>query len=151
MFMLAVERFAAGLTLVNQPCPGLVERIEAGDIASAELEAALREMLRPMLNAGADTVVLACTHYPFVLPLIERIAGDSVHVLDPAPAVARHLGRLLAQRGLAAHASTKATHQFATTGSAPGLRSALRALLGRDASVEAVEWRSGAIAGRRAA
>jgi glutamate racemase len=151
MFMLAVERFAAGLTLVNQPCPGLVERIESGDVSSPELEALLRERLAPMLKAGADTIVLACTHYPFVLPLIRRIAGDAVHVVDPAPAVARHLGQLLAARGLAAPAATAATHRFVTTGSPEALALALRELAGAQAQVERARWQEGHIADRAAA
>lgn len=151
MFMLAVERFAAGLTLVNQPCPGLVERIEAGDVGSRELEALLRELLAPMLKAGADTIVLACTHYPFVLPLIRHIAGDAVHVLDPSPAVARHLGRLLSQKQLAAPASAVAHHHFVTTGSAPALRAALRSLLELDMAVETRAWHAGALGAPQAA
>ena len=151
MFMLAVERFAAGLTMVNQPCPGLVERIEAGDVDSSGMEALLRELLAPMLKAGADTIVLACTHYPFVLPMIRRIAGEGVHVLDPAPAVARHLGRLLGERGLAAAAPAIATHRFVTTGAPAGLRAALHALVRVDAATEAACWQAGRIAGLEAA
>jgi glutamate racemase len=151
MFMLAVERYAAGLTLVNQPCAGLVDRIEAGDVASDELEALLRDLLAPMLKAGADTIVLACTHYPLVLPLIRKIAGDAVHIVDPAPAVARYLGRLLADRNLAAPASAIAAHRFATTGRTTALGAALKTLLQVEAGVEAVEWHGGALMARRAA
>lgn len=150
MFMLAVERFAAGLTLVNQPCPGLVERIESGDTGSAQLEALLRELLAPMLKAGADTIVLACTHYPFALPLIRQIAGTGVQIIDPAPAVARHLGRLLGQRGLAATAAT-ASHAFVTTGQAAALQGALRALVQVEAAVEALQWHGGALGAKQAA
>jgi glutamate racemase len=151
MFMLAVERFGAGLTLVNQPCPGLVERVESGDVGSPAVAALLRELLAPMLKAGADTIVLACTHYPFVLPLIRQVAGDGVQLIDPAPAVARHLGRLLEQRGLAAPAAAAARHAFATTGAAGALQAALRALVQVEATVEAVQWQGGALGARQAA
>jgi len=136
MFALAVERYAAGVTLVNQPCAGLVERIEAGELDTPATEALLRELLAPMLKAGADTIVLACTHYPFVQPLIQRVAGAGVHVIDPAPAVTRQLARLLEARGLRATADARATHRFVTSGEPEVLRRALRALIGIEAKAE---------------
>ena len=136
MFALAVERFASGVTLVNQPCAGLVERIEDGQLDTPATEALLRELLAPMLKAGADTIVLACTHYPFVLPLIRRIAGDAVHIIDPAPAVTRHLARVLDERGLRAPAGAKAVHRFITSAEPAALQRALRALVGIDGAVE---------------
>ena len=151
MFMLAVERFASGMTMVNQPCPGLVERIERGDLDSPELEALLRELLAPMLKAGADVIVLACTHYPFVLPAIRRIAGEGVQVLDPAPAVARQLRRLLEQRGLAAAPGGATPHRFATTGDANALQPALKSLVGVQAEIETLAWRAGTLVRGRAA
>ena len=135
MFALAVERFAAGVTLVNQPCPGLVERIEAGELDTPATEALLRELLAPMLRAGIDTLVLACTHYPFVQPLIRKIVGDRVLIVDPAPAVTRQLARLLDQRGVRAPESTRATHRFMTSGEPAAMQRALRSLVGIDAEV----------------
>ncbi|MGQ0586687.1 MAG: glutamate racemase, partial [Gammaproteobacteria bacterium] len=136
MFALAVERFAAGITLVNQPCPGLVERIEAGELDTPATEALLRELLAPMLRAGADAIVLACTHYPFVGPLLRRIAGEAVHIIDPAPAVTRQLARLLAERALRAPAGTRPTHRFMTSGDPAAMARALRALVGIETAVE---------------
>lgn len=136
MFALAVERFAAGVTLVNQPCPGLVERIEAGEFETRATEALLRELLAPMLRAGADTVVLACTHYPFVLPLLQRIAGAGVHIIDPAPAVTRQLARLLDERGLRAPRGASPAHRFLTSGEPAALQRALKELAGVQAPVE---------------
>lgn len=144
MFALAVERFAAGVTLVNQPCPGLVEQIESGRLDTPDTEALLRELLQPMLGAGADTLVLACTHYPFVLPLIRRIAGEGLHVLDAAAAVARHLARSLAERRLADGRS--ALHEFLTTASATSFSAALRGLVGVQAPVGELRWCAGALA-----
>ena len=136
MFALAVERFAAGLTLVNQPCPGLVELIEGGAPDSPALEALLRELLRPMLGAGADTIVLACSHYPFAAPAIQRIAGESVQIIDPAPAVARQVARLLEQRQLLAPPGEPA-HRFITSGDPGALRRAAHRLLALDVVAEA--------------
>jgi len=136
MFALAVERFAAGVTLVNQPCAGLVERIEAGALDTPATEALLRELLAPMLKAGVDTIVLACTHYPFVQPLIQRIAGVGVHIIDPAPAVTRQLARLLEARGALAPSGAAPSHRFMTSGEPAALQRALRKLVGVEAEVE---------------
>jgi hypothetical protein len=70
------------------------------------IENILENALQPMLAAGIDTVVMGCTHYPFVIPLVQQIAGPGVRVIDPAPAVARQVGRLLRERGLANPAAT---------------------------------------------
>jgi glutamate racemase len=138
MFAEAVQRFASGVRLVNQPCPGLVERIEDGDLDSPATEALLRELLQPMLAVGADAIVLACTHYPFVLPLIRKIAGDGVQLIDPAAAVARQLARVLDEHGLLAEPDGKASHRFCTTGAPAALQAALQRLVGVEAKVESL-------------
>jgi glutamate racemase len=94
LYASVVERFAQGVRLINQTVPGLVEQIEAGRLDGPETEALIRQALEPILRAGADTIVLACTHYPFVIPLISRLAGPGVTVIDPAPAIARQTARL---------------------------------------------------------
>ena len=70
---------------------GFVELVERGILDGPEAEATVRESLQPLLDEGADRIVLGCTHYPFLRDVIQRIAGPSVQVIDPAPAVARHL------------------------------------------------------------
>jgi glutamate racemase len=95
-----VERFAQDVTVLHQPCPGLVEQIEAGEFDTPRTEQMLRGWLEPMMAKGIDVLVLGCTHYPFVLPLIERITGPEVRVIDPAPAVARQVVRVLQAREL---------------------------------------------------
>jgi glutamate racemase len=95
LYASVVERFAAGVTLLQDTCPGLVAQIEAGELDSPPTRAILEKALKPMLERGIDTVVLGCTHYPFVIPLIQQIAGPGVRVIDPAPAVARQAARLL--------------------------------------------------------
>ena len=81
--------------VIGQPCPGLVERVEAGDLDGPETSALLLRYLQPLLDAGADTLVLGCTHYPFLRPLIEGLAGPDVRVVDPSGAVARRLQDVL--------------------------------------------------------
>ena len=95
LYASVVERFASGVTVLQHTCPGLVAQIEKGELDTPETREILEEALIPMLEKGIDTVVLGCTHYPFVIPLIEQICGDQVRVIDPAPAVARQTQRVL--------------------------------------------------------
>jgi glutamate racemase len=116
LFTATTDRYARDIKVVGEPCPGLVAQIEAGAADSAETERMLRAFLAPGLAAGADHVILACTHYPFVLERIRRIVGPSVQVVDPAPAVVRQLGRVLTDKHLEAPAAPgRATHGFLTT------------------------------------
>ena len=100
LFASLVERFATNVEVLTQPCPGLVERVEAGLIEEARTKKMLKEYLQPMLEAGIDSLVLGCTHYPFLKPLMTEIIGDEVEIIDPSPAVARQTGRVLEREGL---------------------------------------------------
>jgi len=95
MYSSVVERFAKDVSLYQQTCPGLVEQIEAGELASQKTQDILEEALLPMLEKGIDTIVLGCTHYPFVISMIKDIVGDDIRVIDPAPAVARQVDNVL--------------------------------------------------------
>ena len=134
-----VERFAGGARVLAQPCPGLVERIEAGELEGAATEALLRQYLEPLLEEGADVIVLGCTHYPFVAPLIQRLAGPRVQVVDPSAAIARQVRRVLGEREPAGHGE----RAFLSSGEPEALRRAVEHLLGMEARVEAVRWREG--------
>ena len=93
-------RFGQKVTFLEDPCPGLVEQIEAGRLTTPDTLDMLARILAPMREAGADTVVLGCTHFPFVAEGIRQVLGSHVRILNPADAVARHLAQVLAQRGL---------------------------------------------------
>lgn len=93
------DRFANGVIVHTQVCPELVPLVEAGELDSPAAAAALDSYLAPLLAAGIDQLVLGCTHYPFLRPLIAQIAGPGVEIIDPAAAVARQTGRVLAQHG----------------------------------------------------
>lgn len=86
--------------MLHQPCPGLVQQIESGKLDSAETETMLRMWLQPMIESGIDSLVLACTHYPFVVPLLKKILGEKVNVIDPAPAVAKQVKKVLEEKEL---------------------------------------------------
>lgn len=99
LYASVVERFAQGVVVLQDVCPGLVAQIEAGQLDSPATRAILEKAIQPMLAQGIDTIVLGCTHYPFVIPLVREIAGPGVRVIDPAPAVARQVHRLLQAHG----------------------------------------------------
>ncbi len=84
LYASVVERFASGVIVLQDTCPGLVKQIEAGQLDTPETRAILERALQPMIARGVDTVVMGCTHYPFVIPLIQQIVGPGVQVIDPA-------------------------------------------------------------------
>ena len=142
LYASVVERFAHDVTLLQHTCPGLVAQIEAGRLDAPETRRILEDALRPMLAQGIDTVVLGCTHYPFVIPLIQDIVGERVRVIDPAPAVARQVGRLLEARGSKKPAGERSRLRFITTGSPSFMASLLPVLLGESGEVEKAGWQS---------
>lgn len=130
LFAGLVARFGDGVDLRIQACPGLVEAVEAGALDTPETEALLRRYLTPLLDAGIDQLVLGCTHYPFLSATIQRIVGPGVTLIDPAPAVARQVGRVLAQHGLLAPAGQPERHRFYTSGDPAAFSALARALIG---------------------
>ncbi len=138
------ERYASGIQVVSQACPGLVEQIEAGEVDGPETEALLRACLAPIIAAGADVLVLGCTHYPFVAPLLHRILGPDVTLLEPSDAVAWQTVRVLAQEGLSADNQTpRGQTAFATTGDPVAFRRSLQQLLGVQSPVAQLIWEQG--------
>lgn len=115
-FSVLMERVGAGAEVLLQPCPGLVERVEAGDLDGDYTRALLADYLQPLLERGADTLVLGCTHYPHLIPLIGRLAGPAVEVLDSGAAVARQLRRRLETAGLLAPPRRLGSERFWTSG-----------------------------------
>ena len=89
-----------GCTIVEHVGQGFVELVEGGLLTGPEAEAIVERSLRPLLDAGADTIVLGCTHYPFLLETLQEIAGPGIRFIDPAPAVARQLVRVMHEEGL---------------------------------------------------
>ena len=125
--------------VLDMPCPGLMECVERGAFSSDKLESRLEKSVDPLARAGADEIVLGCTHYPFLANAISRHAKDA-HLIDPAPAVAEQLGRRLADLDLLAPSSSDrpadagaALDEFRATGADPGRESVLRSLWGKDA------------------
>ena len=110
------QRYAAGVEVLFVPCPGLADKVESVDLDSSEVEQLLRSLLTPALDKGVDTLVLGCTHYPFLLDSIQRVVGPDVQIIDPSAAVAaelrERLGRGLHDRpvGVRAHHDADERH-----------------------------------------
>ncbi len=116
LFKNTSERHARNIEVHIQVGEGLVELVEAGRLDAPETESLLRRYLEPLLAAHADQLALGCTHYPLLLPLIERVVAGRATVIDPAQAVARQVQRVLTQRGLETETGCMARHRFFTTG-----------------------------------
>ncbi len=142
LYASVVERFANGVELFQNTCSGLVQQIELGNLNGDETRKILEGALHPMLEKNIDTVVLGCTHYPFVIPLIERIVGEKVRVIDPAPAVAKQVNRLVEAGGMANQNGQDGKVRFITSGEADSVRSIIKILLGSDGDVEVVKWKN---------
>ena len=93
-------KYEDNVKIVEAVGRGFVELVEAGELDGPHTEEVVSRSLRPLLEAGADTIVLGCTHYPFLQDVISRIAGPEVRVIDPAPSVARHLVDVMQERNL---------------------------------------------------
>ncbi len=115
-FFSLVNRYAGDVEIVTQPCAGLVERIEANDLNSAQTLDLLRGYINPLRDRGADVIVLGCTHYPFLRKQIEHIAGDRMAIIDTGPAVAKELKRRLEQDDLLAARSQAGAEFFWSSG-----------------------------------
>lgn len=140
LYASVVERFANGVTVLQDQCPGLVSQIEKGNLDGAETRVILEKALNPMLEKGIDTVVMGCTHYPFVIPLIQQITGHEVRVIDPAPAVARQTRRMLEAHNMLAEGISSVEPLFYTSGDPSEFSAMIRQLLGETHSVRHASW-----------
>lgn len=130
-----LDRFGGDVEVIIQPVPGLVEHIEQADVDGPELRLLVEGYVRPMLDAGADVIVLGSTHYVFLMPLLSEIAGPDVTLVETGAAVARQLARVLQEHGLSA-AGANGAERFWTSGDPNSSRRVISALLGRQVSVE---------------
>lgn len=140
LYASVVERFANGVELFQNTCSGLVQQIEQGNLDGEETRRILEDALLPMLAKNIDTVVLGCTHYPFVIPLIQRIVGDQVRVIDPAPSVAKQVRRVLESKGMKGESEARGSIRIYTSGDPEELKSLLPMLLGESGEIEKVNW-----------
>jgi glutamate racemase len=134
-FAKLVSTHAGDVEVLTQACPGLVEQVERGALTSASTRSLVEQYLRPLLEKGADTIVLGCTHYPFVSDVIRDVAGPSVSIIDSAGPVARELRRRLQVSGLLASESRIGSEAFWTTGSPEQVAAVIEQLWARTVDV----------------
>ncbi|PYC24965.1 glutamate racemase [Pseudomonas mosselii] len=134
-FAALLDRFANDVRVITQPCPGLVERIETGDLVSEQLRQLLSGYVKPLLAAGCDTLILGCTHYPFLRPMLAEMVPADVAIIDTGAAVARQLQRLLDARGLLGEGPAQAT-AFWSSGEPDSLQQVLPLLWSQSGSVQ---------------
>ncbi|MGH6649056.1 glutamate racemase [Aquabacterium sp.] len=133
-FKRLIESHGHDALIVAQPCPGLAKEIEFGQLDSPALRTLVETFSAPLRQAEVDTVVLGCTHYPFVAPLFQQALGPEVCIIDTAEAVARQTQRVSA--GLAGHAeSSQPSTRLWTTGSPAHLAQVAERWLGLRAEV----------------
>ena len=148
LYASVVERFTEGVRVLPRTVPGLVEQVEAGDLDGEKTRSILEDAIAPLLAQGADTLVLACTHYPFVIPLIREITGPSILVIDPAPAIARQVTRLLEKHDLATLSDQEGLVTYYTSGDVEGFRRQLQAFRMSPGEAIPLHWSGEGLTGK---
>jgi glutamate racemase len=134
-FAALLERYGEEVEIVTQGCPGLVEQVELGELHSARTRELIERYTAPLLRRGADTLILGCTHYPFLAALIRDVVGDNITLVDTGEAVARQLQRRI-QTELPARSVGEASAQFYSSGDAKQATRIMSVLWGNSVIVE---------------
>jgi glutamate racemase len=137
-FQRLLARFGDTTRILVQPCPGWVELVEQGGLHGPETERRVAAYVHPLMAQGADALVLGCTHYSFLAPVIRRIAGDGVTLIDPAPAVARHLRHRLEHLHLLSDGAQPSPLHIFTSSDPVQLQPVVTQLWGEPAPVQAL-------------
>jgi glutamate racemase len=130
-----IANYGDDVDFLIQPCPGLADQVERGELNSPDTRALVKRYVGPLVERGADILVLGCTHYPFVNHLIRDVAGSAVDVIDPASAVARELRRRLETGGLLRPGNQDGSERFWTTGVAGEVSPIVSQLWGKPVEV----------------
>ena len=139
-FTRLLHRYAEDVKVISQPCPGLVEQIEAGEFDSDATRQLIRQFTRPLLTAGADTIVLGCTHYPLIRPQIEAAIAaltaetnpvTRISIIETGHAVAQQLKRVLLDRLIVSNLTEEASISYLTSGEQQPLEQLCGKILGQ--------------------
>lgn len=139
-YVRAIQRLDPSAQVVQQACPKFVPLVESGQADSEEAEAAACTYVAPLRSAGCSTIILGCTHYPFLRRAIQAAAGSDVTIVDPAEETVQALSNTLIERGMAGD-GLDTPHEFYTSGDTGGFADLGSRFLGRPiGSVETATW-----------
>ena len=140
LFASVVDRHADGVTVLTRAAPGLVAIVEEGLKELSKAESELAAILKPMVDEGMDTLVLGCTHYSFLTELIREVVGPGIPIVDPAPAVALQVGRVLDEHGLTAPENGDGRLDYRTTSDPERFADVIEALTGSRPVPSPARW-----------
>lgn len=135
-FAALLAQYAGSVEIITQGCPGLVEQVERGDLGGADTRRLIQRYTAPLLTAGADTLILGCTHYPFLIPLIREVVGSEIALIETGAAVARQLQRRLLEELPVRLAGSQAGVQFWSSGEVEQARRIIPALWNGDIEIQ---------------
>jgi glutamate racemase len=135
-FSRLIKKHGGGVKILTQACPEFVACVERGELDSPNTYIWAEHYLMPLLTQGADTLVLGCTHYPFLTPVIREIAGPSVTIVDPAAAVAKALLRRLTAGKLLTSNNGGGAERFWTSGARAPVQRLVSQLRGTPVKVQ---------------
>ena len=116
----ALSNLDAGLEIFSVPCPKLASMIQGGDVFSPEMVKTVKTYAAPLTEAGVDTVILGCTHYPLVTPMLQRVFGRDVTLVNAAREIAREVGEVLERKGIGNDPAREGRYSFLCTGDVEG-------------------------------
>ena len=131
-----LNRHGRQAQVLAQPCPGLADCVERGELNGPRPQALLNRYLQPLLTQNIDTLVLGCTHYPFLKPLIKQIIGPKIMIIDPSAAVSRQLSRILEGLHQLADSDALSGERYFTSGCVEHTAPVISRLLGRTITLE---------------
>jgi glutamate racemase len=123
-FAALLDRFGTGIQVLTEPCPELVQAVERGELKTLRTQRVMSRHLAPLLAAGADTIILGCTHFHFLRPIVEQVAGAGIAIIDTGDAVARQVERRLGEASIERGAG-RASQSFFTSGDPESFRMTL--------------------------
>lgn len=138
LYQRLLNRYGRMARVITRPAPELVTLVEAGTIAGSAAHSAVSQYLEPLLQAGADQIVLACTHFPFLADVIRDVAGSTALPVDPGAAVARQVRRVLPDR----RDAERPSQRYLTSADAGDFARIASGLMGAEVIAETVCYRA---------
>ncbi len=135
-FTVLANQHSKNVTVEVQACPGLVEQVEGLLLNDSNTQALVQQYVQPLINKGADKIVLGCTHYAFLAPIIQQVAGPNIEIINTATPVAQEVVRRLSARGLASNNCELGTDAFFSSGELELAMRQMKILWGENVRVE---------------